>query len=232
MATWKRWNKMMGYHATLFRLRLDELKQLHEFFEDQVVKHESKLEDIIDEQQENAKTQDEKDTIYQIYEDEYNNYKDVFPGTFRYAMIILLYSLLEHKMGQLCKVIEAKTDPRIHVDEFIRQKGRISDIQKSWFYIKEIGDINLRENSIRWKKLQKNFRSVRNSIVHDNGVVTTQKLDEMKTTLKKLKNSKLDQHRKILLEEEFVLDFMKTIHDFILFEVLNRKDLRYIKFPL
>lgn len=217
----------MGLHASLFRFRIEELKQLHEFVEDQIKNQEIKLRDTIEEHQEEANTEEEKDIIFQMYEDEYNNYRDVFPSTFRYALVILLYSLLENRLRTLCKVIEAKTNPPILIEEFNRGKKKKSDILKSWLYIKEIGNIKLREKSRRWVKLQNKYRIIRNTIVHENGVIGKSKVPEMRSLLKKLKNAKNDTHRTIIIEKDFILEFVKTIQKFIILEVLDRKDIGY-----
>lgn len=137
-----------------------------------------------------------------------------------HSLFISLYSFLERKMYQLCRLAEENQSLKI---KDISGEG----IFKYCKYFKKVLGINLENLNVEWSKITK-YNKLRNRLIHlpTNTIENDKNNKELIATLQSIDNlifiDKGEYFEFEIADKEFLITFCKIIYKFI-FEIYHEK---------
>jgi hypothetical protein len=112
-----------------------------------------------------AKYPDEQSDIAEMYGEEHSRIEEIFLTTFRYSMVVLVHSVLEVTLDDLCRRFQRSKSLATTLDTF-----RGDGIARAKRYLKEECKINFPEGTNEWQQIERSIK-IRNCIVHTQGNV-------------------------------------------------------------
>ncbi|NMC59485.1 MAG: hypothetical protein GYA51_08920 [Candidatus Methanofastidiosa archaeon] len=177
----------------------DNIKSLALIFYDSSEIRKKRLQDLTDKIETSEWTEEEfqKFGLYDMH----------FDWLLIQSLFISAFSFFENFMKSIAKMIEKQTDTKIKLED-IRGDGNLDTYRKYIFLVGQIKDAN--GNRKEWQTI-KEFKTIRNALVHDNGLITK-------------KISKINEHnlyfgpskKHIRIRNiSFLEDFVKTSIDYM-----------------
>lgn len=165
----------------------------------------------VDKQKEELSAE-ELEEFYEFYEEDYWRYSQGFHRLLRNSFVILAYSLLEHQIEQICKILKRECKIPISLSDL---KGDV--IGRSKLYFKKLAGLDFpsgHQNQI-WQEIN-SLAMIRNCIVHNNGLLKGfREEQELRTyTSKKGIISQDTIREEIALTERFCRDIIETMRTF------------------
>ncbi|WP_158735136.1 hypothetical protein [Alteribacillus sp. YIM 98480] len=186
---------------------INDFKDYAELIENNLKK---KLQEF--EQEASQYSEEEQEEYYEFYIDEWYSYRVTYAQTHRNSLFVTIYSFLEKRMFDRCKVHEDNSTSPIIIND-LKGKG----IDKYRLYLNKIAGIKI-DNQL-WEKVT-SYQDVRNKIIHNNG-----ELSKSDTTLKdkieKLPGFYIDND-KIKLESNACIEFLNVVENLLL-DIFNYK---------
>lgn len=99
----------------------------------------------------------------EYFAEEHYIIESIFLKSFRYSMVVTIYSLLEITMNDLCHYLCHSKKLSLNLDEI---KG--GDIERAKLYLSKVCPIDFPGRSAEWNDIQK-VNKIRNGIVHAEG---------------------------------------------------------------
>ncbi|MFD2517727.1 hypothetical protein [Salinimicrobium flavum] len=96
-----------------------------------------------------------------------NDHLMFYPQNFRTSLLVQIFSLLEHKLGEICLYHHLSKSTDFSIKDL---KGN-SDIDKAKLYLKKACKIDFKHLDPEWNFLEK-LRKIRNLIVHNKGEIS------------------------------------------------------------
>ena len=198
----------VGTDINIEQLRhyLDTLKEQLEFMADDFDKKiEAEGKQIEDDQ--------ERDDFYEWNNEEYWNYKETFPRILFNSFHVSAYTLLESEMYSVARRLGKKQKQLFDVSDF----GGKDYLKSASFYINKIAGINAQDFA-SWQRLE-DGRTLRNNIVHSNGILTkkhetdvAKKYDLLKETNIEVTSGRSIKH--LSISYDYSKSFIATLVDF------------------
>lgn len=149
----------------------------------------------------------EKEEFVDWHYDEIVNFRDVFPSIMRNSLFISVYSFLEEKIIDLC----GQPDETSIKLEDLQGNG----ITRAALYIKKIKKEVFPDDIKEWHYII-NANHIRNCIVHCGGDVEKSKNPKkVRHAIQELKHVLENSHHKIILSEEFCMEFISVVERFL-----------------
>jgi len=103
------------------------------------------------------------------------------------SFFLIAYSNFEVHLRQICERMEKKHLRRRQLKAHTRKLKKGRKRNKSFVeiyrdYLKKIHGLKMAQNNAEWKELDK-YRTIRNALVHDNGLIDRRELRKVRTTL-------------------------------------------------
>ena len=108
----------------------------------------------------------DKDDILQSAHYRLNILENITPNIHRKSCLICLYSLLETKLMQICKIQESASDNPVKIED-LESKGIIDRARK---YLSKVSRLKFPNKTDQWREILK-IQQIRNICVHSNGVL-------------------------------------------------------------
>lgn len=156
---------------------------------------------------------DDEDASYiaEMYGAELHAIEKVFLRTFRYSVLVSVYSFLESSMSSMCRRLRQMKKFSLGVEDI---KG--GGIERNQIYLVKLCGIEFPEESKEWQEIKK-LNRIRNCIVHANGNVT-QVRD--KTKLLNIVAStnwvSLENNRYLIIDRQYIESAICWVEKFIL----------------
>jgi len=199
---------------TTFALRVEALQETDQFIEKAIKTEVDRKERELEERLEESQDEAEQEAIREYSSDDLYLLSEQLPKNYRYSMVVSIYSLLEQTMVRLCRMIK-RHNPGIPEPNF--RAGIIFNAKQ---YLTVHGGIRFRKASRNWTRIIK-YNKIRNLIVHHEGLIPKNEIDEYKRILRSLKFVRIDFHRRIEIERKFVPRMLGTIVGFVMSEMFR-----------
>ncbi|MGM0747101.1 MAG: hypothetical protein ACQEUS_04385 [Bacillota bacterium] len=150
---------------------------------------------------------EEKEEFVEYHYDEIAQFRDDFPSIMRNSLFISVYSFLEEKIIDLC----GQPDETSIKLEDLQGNG----INRASLFIKKIKKEVFPDDTKEWHFIT-NANHIRNCIVHCGGDVEKAKNPKrVRHAIQELKHAFESRHHKIILSEEFCLEFISVVERFL-----------------
>lgn len=188
-------------------------------FKDYVFKMESKFQTEIGDLNKSYNEQIDKhgvdedalNYIGENYSEQLYNIEKVFLRTFRYSIVVSLYSFLESTMSSLCDALRREKRIDLEICD-LRDQG----INRNRLFLEKVCKIDFPGATNEWQEIKK-FSRVRNCIVHAEGNIHRAK-DKSKIKHIIERNSKhlsLENDEYIVVSHEYIEAALNWIEDFL-----------------
>ena len=107
--------------------------------------------------------EEDLDHIGEFYSEQLFTIENVFLRTFRYSVVVSVYSFLETAMSALCRYLRQSKGIALELGDL-----RGEAIQRDRLYLQKVCEIDFPEKTHEWQEIEK-LASVRNCIVHAQG---------------------------------------------------------------
>lgn len=190
---------MKNVHLSLISIQIDVFQEYARYIENSFQKELKKYED-------GAKDLEEEvaDSYWEHYMDDVHQFSDDFPKIMRNSLFVSIHAFLEDKIIELC----------VPKDESSK-KFSFGGIKKAVNYLKKDLGMNVPYDTKEWKNIT-NAISIRNCLVHCNGVVSKAKNEEqLENAIEDMSFVSKDDYGRISLDSGFCLDFLENVHSFL-----------------
>ncbi|MBC7751284.1 MAG: hypothetical protein H7Z73_06140 [Candidatus Saccharibacteria bacterium] len=133
-----------------------------------------------------------------------------FPQLQRKSYLIMLVSIFEDFMNDLCRSIEFQMNLNISFNEF---SG--SGIERAKKYLSKLSPISLPVNGAEWQTIKK-AQEIRNIVAHNAGHIDNQKHLKQLEIVKRNKNLEAEHYARthLKIESLYILDLIDSMHNF------------------
>ncbi|MER0468112.1 hypothetical protein ABR330_15855 [Bacillus cabrialesii subsp. cabrialesii] len=139
--------------------------------------------------------------------DEISQYRDDFPSIMRNSLFISVYSFLEEKVIDLC---DQPDETSIKLED-LQGNG----IKRASLFIKKVLKDDFPDDTKEWHFIL-NANQIRNCIVHCGGDIDKAKNPKrVRNAVNELENVIEGRHNKILLNEDFCIEFIDVVEKFL-----------------
>lgn len=157
-------------------------------------------EQAAEEEEEEEVPPDIKYELNEYFVEEYYVIERVFLRTFRYTIVVAVYSLLETCLNRLCHHLCNSKKLHLLLEE-LRGKG----IERAKLYLAKVCSIDFPEVSNDWNQLQK-LNKIRNCIVHAEGNIHNVKSPgTLRNIIKNTKGLELYNDRYIQIDSLYIV---------------------------
>jgi hypothetical protein len=155
------------FYKGLFGLQLSGLREIKDYFLGMESKFHSDIMNlnIRYKEQVDKLDPDEEDIEYinEFYSEQLYTIEKIFVRTFRYSVVVSLYSFLESALSSLCNKLRKTKEIDLEPED-LRGEG----IHRACLYLQKVCKINFPEQTHEWQEIIK-LAIVRNCIVHAQG---------------------------------------------------------------
>ena len=152
---------------------------------------------------------DRQDEYFDWMYDEIAQVRDSFPQLLRSTTLIALYSLLEHRLFEICEILRKEDKLSLGPNDL---KG--AGVEQARAFIQRACGRSFPDQSAEWQTIQ-NVRKVRNCLVHNGGVVENgEKGDHTRKAIEALGGATLNEKGEIFIDEKLLNDFTECVLDF------------------
>lgn len=140
-----------------------------------------------------------------FFAEEYEKIKR-FWRYFRYSVIVLIFSILEHLLEKICNIVKHFKGLSLNPNDL---KGQ--GIERAKNFIRKACKIPFPSDSSEWKFIQ-DLLKVRNCIVHTNGKVDEYKNPEkLKDVINHINELDSDEHGYVIIKKELLPKLLNNI---------------------
>ena len=144
-----------------------------------------------------------------FFAEEYEKIKK-FQRYFGYSVIILIFSILEHLLEEVCNIVKRFKNLSLNPGDL---KGQ--GIERAKNYIKKVCKIPFPSDSPEWEFIQ-DLLEVRNCIVHANGKINEYKNPEkLKDIINRVSGLDSDEYGYVIIKEELPLKLLDNIKELL-----------------
>lgn len=179
---------------------LEKVKQYYEELENKFQSDKKRLSKRYDEEVGNGKFDAEiKYQLDEYFSDEHYIIESIFLKSFRYSMIITVYSLLEISLNDLCHYLRNSKKLALSFDE-LRGEG----IERAKLYLTKVCLLDFPESCKEWNEIQK-LNKIRNCIVHAMGDIENAKSPQkLRNIIANTNGLGLENERFIRIDSEYI----------------------------
>lgn len=143
---------------------------------------------------------DIKYELNEYFVEEYYVIERVFLRTFRYTIVVAVYSLLETCLNRLCHHLCNSKKLHLLLEE-LSGKG----IERAKLYLAKVCSIDFSEGSNDWNQLQK-LNKIRNCIVHaESNIHNAKSPDKLRNIIKNTNGLELYNDRYIQIDSSYIV---------------------------
>ena len=144
-----------------------------------------------------------------FFAEEYERIKK-FQRYFRYSVIILIFSILEYLLEEICNIVKCFKNLSLNPNDL---KGQ--GIERAKNFIRKACKIPFPSDSSEWKFIQ-DLLKVRNCIVHTNGKVDEYKDPEkLKDVINRINELDSDEHGYVIIKKELLPKLLNNIKELL-----------------
>lgn len=138
-------------------------------------------------------------------EDIFNTFQYI-RDTFFKSSLIYLYSVLESHLREICTIL--KDDNAVLLD--ISDLSNRNYLETCFIYLSKVIGLNL-ENLDTYRNTLKDFQNLRNTLVHDFGIITPNKKNQIHKTLESYKGIELIEGKIQINNYSILITFLRSI---------------------
>ena len=143
-----------------------------------------------------------------FFAEEYEKIKR-FWRYFRYSVIVLIFSILEHLLEKICNIVKHFKGLSLNPSDL---KGQ--GIERAKNFIRKACKIPFPSDSSEWKFIQ-DLLKVRNCIVHVNGKIDEYKEpDELKNVINRISGLDSDEYGYVMIKKNFCQNCLTILKSF------------------
>jgi len=148
--------------------------------------------------------------FYEFYSDEYWRHEEKFPRILRNSFLVSAHSLLEYELNVICEKLRKDQEIAVSLSNF-----RGDELERVKLFFKNAG-LSLDYNSPTWQEIN-NYYLVRNSIVHNSGLIKGFKREkDLRTYITQKKIISQDTiQEEVALTEQFCEEVINTMQSFL-----------------
>ncbi|MCP2518911.1 hypothetical protein NLC26_03300 [Candidatus Aminicenantes bacterium AC-708-M15] len=213
---------MMEMIHELTKSELNNLKEYVNTLEALLEKEVEDFKEYINAQAEKM-TKKEQEEFFDIYYDQYQQLKKVFPNIMRSSFFVTIYTLLEYKLIFICNYYYLCKKLNLPDPSTLKKEKGIFRARK---YLKKHVKVSFPDGHPSWRKIRF-YNLLRNFIVHNFGRLNdSKKAKKLETFIEKSSKLSLDCSREIWIDKSFCFDVITTIENFFeeLFKNLRDKE--------
>ena len=203
-----------------------DLRHLSEYIEETEKAQESSAVNFANDINERAKDipEEQQNDWHDWYTDDYWKLSTVFPGLMRSSMFVISYSLLEHRLLEICRILQKQQKHKITLKD-LKDEG----IRSGQTFLKGVVGVEFPDGKKEWSDIT-NYNRLRNAIIHADGILQTEAVEKMKPFLAATKTITVDDHGRIHLERGFCAEVLGTVHGFFsaLFDELKKSETTWV----
>lgn len=176
-------------------------------------------------------TKKEQEEFFDIYYDQYQQLKKVFPNIMRSSLFVTIYTLLEYKLLFICNYLylclckELDLPNPSNPSILKKEKGIFRARKYFKKYLKKY-NVSFPDRHPSWGKIRF-YNLLRNFIVHNFGRLNeSKKAKKLQAFIEKSSKLSIECSREIWFDKSFCIDVISTIEDFFeeLFKNLGDKE--------
>lgn len=207
----KKKSRFYTRHIDLIKIRLNDIK-------DYILEIESKFESDMDqigkqldkELKKKPLDPESKDYLIEFYSEDYQKISETFLSTFRYSVLVSIYSIIETEMNSLCRHLKHINKLSLELTDL---KG--DGIGRAKLYLEKVCNVDFPDDINSWANIQK-LNKVRNCIVHAEGnVERVHNPAQLKNIIKNTKGLKLVNKRRIFADKKYLENTILHVEDFL-----------------
>ena len=150
------------------------------------------------------------------------DFKETFPQRQKQFFLVMLISLFEDSLNQLCHSLYTEKGLRISLREYKSQEKTSSSIECAKNYLRKIASVKIPTDLPSWNEL-KDATAIRNIIVHNSGYVDENLHGNHLKIIRKNKSLKIHHYVRIHLEieQQYVVKIIEAMETFVKKFLLN-----------
>lgn len=149
---------------------------------------------------------DQIDSEIRSQEEESFNTFIYIENTFYKSSLIYLYSILESHLRDLCIILKNKFQVNLDITDLSNRNY----IDTSFIYLSKV--IGIKDNNIDpYKKVLKDFQTIRNILVHDLGDINNSKIDLITSIISQYDGIEINEQKILLTNNTAIVTLLKNI---------------------
>ena len=226
------WYRKMRWYEDHTVIKIMSLKEYLEHAENANTQESERLAKEFKVKFAKATTPEEKEFLHEYYENDIDNFNDIFPQLLRKSHFVATYSFLEQELKVLCEMTHhlSKKKAKNAFTEWVYQmllrlgistqitpnpKFRGDYIGSARKYLSKYRGIFFPKNSANWNNIR-SYQKIRNCIVHESGLLSNQVQHKLSSFLLGNGNITINGLGYVILDEEFCLEFAKVVERFFI----------------
>jgi len=194
-------------------IKINELRDYLDTLNKQLAFMAEDYEEKIEAQAKQIENNRERDEFYEWSSEEYWNYKETFPDILLNSFHVSAYILLESEIYSVSRRLGKKQKQLFGVSDF----GGRDYLKLASFYINKLTGINA-QGFASWQRIE-DGRTLRNNIVHSNGILTKKHDIDVAKKYNLLKESKIEvtsgrSTKHLSITYDYNKSFIATLKEF------------------
>jgi len=194
-------------------IKINELRDYLDTLNKQLAFMAEDYEKKIEAQAKQIENNRERDEFYEWSSEEYWNYKETFPDILLNSFHVSVYILLESEIYSVSRRLGKKQKQLFVVSDF----GGRDYLKLASFYINKLTGINA-QGFASWQRIE-DGRTLRNNIVHSNGILTKKHDIDVAKKYSLLKESKIEvtsgrSTKHLSITYDYNRSFIATLKEF------------------
>ncbi len=138
-------------------------------------------------------------------EEIFNTYRYI-NDTFLKSSLIYLYSILEAHFRELCNILKNTTESKLDITELSNRNY----LDTCYIYLSKVIGLDIERIKV-YENTLKDFQNLRNTLVHDFGIVNLSKTTQIEKVLNSYNGIVLNENKLILNDHSILISFLQSI---------------------
>lgn len=127
-------------------------------------------------------------------------------STFLKSSLIYLYSILEAHLRELCVILKAETNTALDIEELANRNY----LTTCYTYLSKVIGLNI-DNILAYENTLRDFQNLRNTLVHDFGIITARKQTQIQKVLDCYDGVGVSENKLEIKDHSILVNFLQSI---------------------